>query len=235
MFGTCGLCGNASALKLSHIVPAFFDRRLRADSGTPFMRGSDPNRRVQSGPKMHLLCAPCEVAFSKSETEFAQTFYHPTLDGEMLEIVWTRGLAHFVASLTWRNVVKTMREHVGAIEGVWTTADWAAIGHAEVRLRQYLLAQAPYPAEIEHHVFATGANARTEHKGVNTVLNLAISVGMPATDHSVYSIVSVPGMIFFALLNPTDECRHLWRKGTLVLPGGTIRNHHQVIEAGHAG
>lgn len=181
------------------------------------------------------MCHPCEVLFSVVEDEFAQTFYHPTLDGGRFEIVWTRGLARFVASLTWRNIVKTIREHPGPIEGVWSPADWAALQSAELRLRQYLLGQTPYPADIEHHVFVTDASAQTEHDGVNTVLNMAITMGMPATDDSVYSMVTVPGMIFFCLLNPTDECRRKWRKGTLVVPGGTFRNHCQIIEDGNAG
>ena len=66
-------------------------------------------------------------------------------------------------------------------------------------------------------------------------MNMAITMGMPATEHSVYSMITVPGMVFFALLNPTDECREMWRKGTLVVPGGTFRNYSQIIEDGHAG
>jgi hypothetical protein len=235
MLGICGLCAKQADLQNSHLVPNFFDRRLRSDSGTPFMRGSDPNRRVQSGPKIHLLCSQCEGLFSAAEDEFARTVYYPTLDGQAFEIVWTRGLARFVASLTWRNIMKTMREHPVPVEGVWTAADCAAIKAAELRLRQYLLGQIPYPADIEHHVLATGADAQTEHAGVNTILNMAITMGMPATDDSIYSMITVPGMVFFGLLNPTDGCRQKWRKGTLVVPGGTFRNHHQIIEDGSVG
>jgi hypothetical protein len=235
MLGVCALCQNEADLQHSHLVSNFFDRRLRLDSGTPFMRGADANRRVQSGPKMYLLCRPCEGLFSDVEDDFARTVYHPTLDGGRFDIVWTRGLARFVASLTWRNIVKTIREHPGPVEGVWSPADWAALESAELRLRQYLLGEIPYPADIEHHVFVTDANAQTEHLGVNTVLNMAITMGMPATDDSVYSMVTVPGMVFFGLLNPTDECRRKWRKGTLVVPGGTFRNHRQIMEDGNAG
>jgi hypothetical protein len=235
MFGACGLCGNEADLQHSHIVPAFFDRRLRDDAGTPFMRGANPNQRVQSGPKMYLLCSACEVRFSKAEAEFAETVYHPTLDGQFFEIVWTRGLAYFVASLSWRNLVSTMRRHAGPREGVWTAADWTAMLAAEARLRQYLLEHSSFPREIEHHVFATGANAQTPHPGVNTVLNMAVTVGMPATDHSVYSLVSVPGMVFIGLINPTEDCRAMWRGGTLVVPGSIFRNHRQTIEDGHVG
>jgi hypothetical protein len=235
MFGPCALCGVPADLQNSHIVPAFFDRRLRADAGTPFMRGANPNQRVQSGPKMYLLCSACEGRFSKAEAEFAETVYHPTLDGQFFEMVCTRGLASFVASLSWRNLVSTMQKHPGPLEGVWTPADWTAMLAAEVRLRQYLLEQSPYPREIEHHVFATGADAQTAHPGVNTVLNMAVTVGMPATDHCVYSLVTVPGMVFIGLLNPTHECRAMWRGGTLVAPGIIFRNHRQTIKDGHAG
>ncbi len=235
MFGLCGLCANQTDLRHSHIVPDFFDRRLRADAGTPFMRGSDPNRRIQSGPKMWLLCGACEGRFSDVESEFAKTVYHPILDGHAFEIVWTRSLAQFVVSITWRNIVRTIWEHKGPVEGVWTTDDWAAIASAEARLRKYLLGQTPYPPEIEHHVFVPGPNARTAHDGVNTFLNMGISLGMPATERSVYSIVTVPGMLLTTLLNPTAECRRMWQKGTLVVPGGLFRNYEQTIEDGHVG
>jgi hypothetical protein len=101
MLGICGLCQNEADLQHSHLIPNFFDRRLRLDSGTIFMRGPDPNRRVQSTPKMYLLCRPCEGLFSDAAGEFAETLYHPTLAGGLFEIVWTRGLARFVASLAW--------------------------------------------------------------------------------------------------------------------------------------
>ena len=88
MFGACVLCEREADLRRSHIVPEFFERRLKEDSGTPFFRGIEANQRTQSGPKLFLLCDECERRFSDAETEFAKTFYHPTRDGGHFEIVW---------------------------------------------------------------------------------------------------------------------------------------------------
>jgi hypothetical protein len=234
MFGTCALCEREADLRLSHLVPEFFERRLKADSGTPFFRGANPNLRSQSGPKMWLLCDDCELRFSDDESEFARDFYHPTRDGQMIEIVWTRGLARFMVSITWRNLVSSIRQTDRAKSDI-RSSDWALMETLEPRLRDYLMGRSAYPRDIEHHVFVPGANAETGHRDLNTILNMAILTATPATDECVYSAVIVPGMVLVALLNPTKACRELWRNATRTVPGGTLRNHAQWMNDGNFG
>src|ERR1700722_399075 len=219
--GPCGLCSNARPLRRSHLVSEFIERRLKLDAGTPFLRTANPNQRVQGGPRKRLLCGDCEDRFSAAEDEFAREFYHPTLDGNRLEIVWTRGLARFLASITWRNLIDTLGS--GRAHSLdYRLEDVARMRSSEERLRHYLLDAIPYPREVEHHVFVAGANAHVDRDGINTFLNMAIATGLPATNEALYSVTVVPAMVFVALLHATDYRRSLWRKGTLAEPGGVL-------------
>ena len=73
----CCLCGDPGPLQGSHIIPAFVFRYLW-DTSVGLMRTSvAPNRRVQDGPTIPLLCAMCEGRLGKWEGEFGRSFFVP--------------------------------------------------------------------------------------------------------------------------------------------------------------
>ncbi len=103
---TCGLCLQSRELKESHILPAFVIRWLKETSGTGFIRfGQEPNRRVQDGMKLKLLCGDCEQHIAKYEQSFAENLFHP-LTSEHQSPFYPRcygeWMALFAASVSWR-------------------------------------------------------------------------------------------------------------------------------------
>lgn len=100
---TCRLCGSREALQKSHIIPAFIFKWLKETSATGHIRfGEQPNRRVQDGYKIPMLCRRCESAFSALETQFSKQIFHPYAETRTLEIDYGEWLHDFCVSVSWR-------------------------------------------------------------------------------------------------------------------------------------
>src|SRR4051812_354965 len=81
--GRCALCGTASTLKESHIIPKFVFKYLKSTSGSGYLRdGQKPKLRVQDGFKTELLCDSCEQEFSKHESWFHTQVFQPVISGQ---------------------------------------------------------------------------------------------------------------------------------------------------------
>jgi hypothetical protein len=227
--GPCALCGDTGPLEESHLTPKFVKRRVVKDSGTPYFRGVDPNRRQQDTKKIPLLCRTCEDRFSDGEAAFATAVYHPTRDDLAVDIVWTDWLMYFVASITWRNIMLALLEPPENCD--LRDEDYAVMRAAEERLRPYLLGESDYPADLEHHLFIPSSGITTDHDGLNVFLHAVFGHWTPAnaaTDE-VFSVVLIPGMVFVTLLKSDAATRALWAaSNTRTVAGGNVRNwgHH---------
>ncbi|HHT9135012.1 MAG TPA: hypothetical protein ACFYD2_08930 [Candidatus Avalokitesvara rifleensis] len=99
----CKLCGTLAELKESHLVPSFIYRWLKNTSGTGHLRfGQTPNKRVQDGMKIPLLCNDCEQLLSRWENTFAQKIFHPIRDKNDGTLTYGPWFAKFAASVSWR-------------------------------------------------------------------------------------------------------------------------------------
>ncbi|QDK36398.1 hypothetical protein [Bdellovibrio sp. NC01] len=114
----CALCQESNVLEVSHIIPAFVVKWKKDTSATGFLRsGESPNRRVQDGAKIPLLCRQCEQLFSRWESEFAAKVFHPYVKEELSEnavaqlivneIEYDSWLLKFCLSLQWRGLIST--------------------------------------------------------------------------------------------------------------------------------
>lgn len=73
---TCAMCKRDRELRDSHIVPRFAFEHLKRTSATGFLRlSSQPNRRIQDGRKLPLLCDDCEQRVV--EQKFAEVVFKP--------------------------------------------------------------------------------------------------------------------------------------------------------------
>jgi hypothetical protein len=137
--GKCALCSAEGDLELSHLIPRFIAKRLKADSPSPFLRsGADPNTRVQDAPKEYLLCRDCEERFSTVERRFAEVVFAPTMNGQRIDdLVVTREHQQFAASMVWRHLIYILRQRDTNEELDYTPDDWSAIEIAENALRAY--------------------------------------------------------------------------------------------------
>lgn len=131
----CALCLQDRELLESHIVPKFVGRYLKASSSTGgFRTNHTPNRSVQDLEKRRLLCAECELRFSKDEAAFAERAFKPYLEsaGEISYDAW---LMRFGVSLLWRTAVTEAND-----PGLGMAAAARVKAHAE-RWRSFLLGQ----------------------------------------------------------------------------------------------
>ncbi|MCD4650880.1 MAG: hypothetical protein K8S56_03735 [Candidatus Cloacimonetes bacterium] len=117
----CSLCKKEAKLCNSHIFPKFFFKWIKETSATGRFRGGvNPNKPVQDGPKLKLLCKDCEEIFSKLETYFNNTFFHPYIDEYLDEymakttkidpIYYDERLLRFIISLQWRLLIMQMKD-----------------------------------------------------------------------------------------------------------------------------
>ena len=102
----CRLCKCENVpLKESHIVSKMFYNVIKKKSPTGIMRQvSAPNKGVQDGMKVPLLCERCEELFSKYETYFSNNIYSETVknEGEIYFNSKEDYISFFLLSIAWR-------------------------------------------------------------------------------------------------------------------------------------
>lgn len=102
----CRLCKQHPAIESSHVIPGFVIRAIKSDSPTGFFRNPNlPNRRLQDGDKLPLLCADCEQRFGKAEHQFANNIFLPFHKTDQDHFSYGPYLHYFMTSLAWRTLI----------------------------------------------------------------------------------------------------------------------------------
>ena len=114
----CALCGNIAVLENSHIIPKFVFKYLKKDSFTGRMRiTAEPNKAVQDGEKMELLCGACEDKFQKLETHFSNKVFRPYKLDKITEFKYEESIIHdFVTSVNWRVLYVELQDIINSPE-----------------------------------------------------------------------------------------------------------------------
>lgn len=237
----CALCRNDRPLEVSHIVPRFVAKRLKADSPNPFLRNwTEPNRRLQDAPKKRLLCRDCEERFSRLEDPFSRDFFTPTMNGEVLDdVVVTREHRAFCASLLWRALMLTLERKGEPDLSDYDPEDWISMEAVEADLRAFLTDQSAHPSEVEYHLFNARSTTDSEQLGINALMNLTTGIAIRGDGEAperLYGIVFLNGLILIGHVRSTVASRAEWGGGsTGMRPGDLWRNHHQQIRDGYFG
>ena len=99
----CILCRCEPPIKNSHVLPKFVFKWMIETGGTKHLRyGATPNKRVQDGLKLPLLCLKCESKTGLVENEFATKIFRPSVNNSTLPKKYTRSTYEFVASVHHR-------------------------------------------------------------------------------------------------------------------------------------
>ena len=96
----CELCGSASPLARSHILPASAYRSIMSLPGS-FYDALRPRLKKQGGTWAHLLCHACEVKLSFHEREFQRMLF-PKDKPPSLPITYNSSLYICCCSISWR-------------------------------------------------------------------------------------------------------------------------------------
>jgi hypothetical protein len=142
----CRLCGKTKELRESHILPGFVFRWQKETSATGYLRSrQQPNRRVQDGRKLPLLCGDCEQRFNQWETEFAKRIFYLMTRGDAARASYGPWLLLFCASVSWR-VLVFFKEIINDFDHI-PTALLPTVERAEITWREFLLGSRPHPHE----------------------------------------------------------------------------------------
>lgn len=167
--GLCGLCNRESVLCESHIIPAFVFRWMRETSATGHVRiGTDPNRRVQDGHKVHLLCSECEEVLSGWEAQFASRVFYPYVSDPSSTIRYGKFLLKFCVSVSFR-VLQLYRKET-------TFANWPPgllerMNEAEDTWKAMLMGRRPHPGLFEQHILPLDGIESHNHPSMPTNIN----------------------------------------------------------------
>lgn len=109
--GACRLCGDEASLRQSHIIPQFVFDWLKETSATGHIRyGRNPNKRVQDGLKIPLLCDNCEQRLGRWEKDFCERVFLPYHKDSTQTLHYDAWLAKFCISVCWRVLVHHTEE-----------------------------------------------------------------------------------------------------------------------------
>jgi hypothetical protein len=149
----CMLCKKLPAIKKSHVVPAFVSRAIKSDSVTGFLRNpNEPNRRIQDGEQVPLLCTVCEQRFSGPERDFSRVAFEPFHVNDSCVFEYGPWLHYFLVSLAWRDIVLNIPA-VAAQTGVPKSIMDKLID-AETQMSEYLLGADWRGRAINAHLIA---------------------------------------------------------------------------------
>jgi hypothetical protein len=165
----CGLCNRKSALCESHIIPAFVFRWMRETSATGHIRlGAAPNKRVQDGHKIYLLCSECEEKLSGWEAQFASHIFYPYISNPSSAIRYGKFLLKFCISVSLRVLWLYKKET--------TFSDWPPellerMKEAEATWKAVLIGQRQHPGVFEQHILPLEGIESHNHPSMPTGIN----------------------------------------------------------------
>jgi hypothetical protein len=151
MVSTCYLCAEEKELGLSHILPAFSHNWLRNNAVGSVRGGETPNKRIQDGYKIPLLCGDCEQKLGVWEKAFAERVFSLHHRGEIdsFSYPYETWALKFAVSVSWRILTLFMiqnklndlsveqTQHINKAENVW---------------RSFLRGEQEHPGIYEQHI-----------------------------------------------------------------------------------
>ena len=200
----CALCGRNEPLRMSHVLPAFVFRWLKDTSATGHIRfGQAPNKRVQDGVKLELLCADCEERLSQWETAFANNLFHPVNTASHDTVRYGRWLLLFCVSVSWR--VLTYLQNDAGISHLDATQHRLAQS-ALVRWSECMLGTRPHPGQFEQHVLPLDPieshSVEDLPANINRYFLRAVELDVLSTGTSAYTYVKLGRFALFGVIQP---------------------------------
>lgn len=186
---TCQLCGGQKLLRNSHIIPKFVLRWLKRTSVGGIRSVNNPNQRVQDGEKIYMLCADCELLFSKWEKEFSETIFIPIHEssGEQKVIGYRNWALKFAVSVSWRSLKFVMEQ--GQLTHL-SEEQLILASRAEEVWREFLLGLRKHPEEFVQHLIPVDTirdhNISELSSMINRYLLRATDIDVVCADDTVF-------------------------------------------------
>lgn len=206
--GICALCKKEAVLEDSHIIPKFVFKYLIKDSHNGRLRNpKEPNRPLQDGLKMKLLCGDCEDLFSTNETHFSRSIFHPFKENKLEYPVMYEGnwLNYFITSVHWRilnNSLETYRTQQNP-KSILPQEYLDALTKASDTMRSYLLGERDNLDDLENHIvfFNEEMAAAAVNNPHATIFGSVLGRAIVSEKHnSIHIFSNLSGIIMFTLI-----------------------------------
>lgn len=200
----CALCRKIAPLDRSHVLPAFVFRWLRESSATGHIRFAEtPDKRVQDGVKLPLLCRACEGRLNQFETAFATNLFHPWNADSGKPIRYEDWLLKFCVSVSWR-VLKYTQDQFGLPH--FNAEQQESAKNALDRWSQFILGVAPHPGIFEQHLLPLDPIESHSRKvlpnNINRYFLRAVELDLPAGEKSAYTYAKLGKFALFGFVRP---------------------------------
>lgn len=217
----CALCRSAVPLRESHIIPAFVFRWLKETGASDYLRSSQaPNRRVQDGLKVPLLCEGCEQMFSRDEAEFAGKLFFPFASDNDFRASYGTWYSRFCVSVSWRVLVYHLRQGMAA---KLNEVRLAGTKRALETWEAFLFGKLPHPGVFEQHVLPlsgiASSNIPRMPDNINRYFRRGVEFDFPMGEGSPTAMTFSklgPFAIFGFVVPPNDR----WRGTRVSVNGG---------------
>ncbi|EOP10466.1 hypothetical protein [Bacillus cereus] len=211
--GICALCKKEAVLEDSHIIPKFVSKHLTKNSHTGRLRTpEEPNRPLQDGLKMKLLCGDCEDLFSTNETHFSRSIFHPFKENKLEYPVTYEGnwLNYFITSVHWRILNNSLEEYCAKQnpKTILPQEYLDTLNKASDTMRSYLLGERDNLGDLENHIvffneeMAAAAVSNPHASIFGSILGKAI---VSEKDNSIHIFSNLSGIVMFTLIKKHQE------------------------------
>jgi hypothetical protein len=146
----CYFCEKDDQLRLSHIIPKFVYNWAK-DTAPSFLRSSkNPNRRIQDGEKLYLLCSDCEQLFGKWEKEFSENIFIPLHESgsDPVSFKYTDWCIKFSVSVSWRVLLYHKLHGLSHL----SNDEILLADNAFTTWKEFLKGNLPHPGKYEQHI-----------------------------------------------------------------------------------
>ncbi len=226
----CALCAARTALRESHIIPAFVFRYLKDTSITGAMRSSDtPNLRSQDGWKPRMLCGGCEQRFGTWEKQAAERLFVPLHDGVADRFTYGSWFLPFATSVVWRVLQAyvlgdpEMSEMPEVIR--------PRVHQALKSWRAFLLGEARHTGGFEVHAIPLhlieGGDVESFPPNINRYFRRVVELDIPGSTETSFVYAKLMRLGLFGVI--VERPGEPWKGGKIVRKQGTFGVSHYTV------
>lgn len=229
--GKCGLCDNTKDLQQSHIIPSFAYKWLKKSLVTGYLRfGETPNKRVQDGAKMFLLCIDCEQLFSSWEDTFAKELFIPLHQGESIK-PYGKWLLKFSTSISWR-VLTLFKNHLDLNH--FPDNLLSSVDNALLTWKEFLLDKRPHPAIHEQHIlpfqgYIGDHNDPDMPSNINRYISRSIDIDAACSKTEAFVYIKMCRLLLIGFIEMKHPER--WRHTKIHVNRGSLERKHYKVPA----
>lgn len=218
---TCALCEKNAELLMSHVIPNFAIDWLRQQGGN--LRSSQlPNKRVQDGEKLPLLCSDCEQMLSGWEKMFYESLFIPLHTNLPIQgLKYGPWALKFAVSVSWRVLL-----HLSLLSKKIQAIDQQALD----AWRKFLLGKVQNPGNFEQHIlpfnFITSCNGFKFSPFMNRYLALTVDRNIICSEKQRIVFTKMGKWFLFGFIRGNKSSD--WKGTKLHVNAGFIANQYVI-------